>query len=218
MRASRSRVLDECRALFAGLGLAWESVPLILAGGLGHHGKLHHWLAQGAAGVQVGTAFAVTEECDAHPAFKQVLASGATGRHRRVHERGESCRHARRADAVAQALSLRESALQARARVRECLEGFDCLQSMRLARRRGAHRPVLHRPAALRRRSSGDVERGLFFRGKGALPFGEAIRPVAGPDPLPDVGAKSRRGSRRPDWGVAEHANPREFPAHPSPI
>ena len=25
----------------------------------------------------------------------------------------------------------------------------------------------------------GDVERGLFFRGKGALPFGEAIRPVA---------------------------------------
>ncbi|MGZ8231816.1 MAG: nitronate monooxygenase, partial [Burkholderiales bacterium] len=31
-----------------------------------------------------------------------------------------------------------------------------------------------HLAAAL----SGDVERGLFFRGAGALPFGERIRPV----------------------------------------
>ena len=48
---------------------------MILAGGINSHDKVRHWIDRGASGVQLGTAFAVTEECDAHPAFKQVLAT-----------------------------------------------------------------------------------------------------------------------------------------------
>ncbi|MCY1352220.1 hypothetical protein D9M69_385080 [compost metagenome] len=71
-----------------------------------------------------------------------------------------------------------EARLQRRAKVRECLEGFDCLQSCGLRdgiARIGQFCIDLKLAQAVR----GDVERGLFFRGKGALPFGEAIRPVA---------------------------------------
>ena len=61
-RFSFSRVLGECRELFAQLGLAWDSIPLILAGGIDSHAKVRHWLNQGAAAVQLGTAFAVRRE------------------------------------------------------------------------------------------------------------------------------------------------------------
>jgi nitronate monooxygenase len=176
-RFSFARVLDECRTLFASLGLAWESVPLILAGGLGHHGKLHHWLAQGAAGVQVGTAFAVTEECDAHLAFKQVLASAPQEQIGEFTSVAGLPARAVLTPWLKRYLS-RESALQARAKVRECLEGFDCLQSCGL--RDGVARiGQFCIDRKLSQALKGDVERGLFFRGKGTLPFGDAIRPVA---------------------------------------
>ncbi|MNY39501.1 hypothetical protein D3C86_1741850 [compost metagenome] len=66
----------------------------------------------------------------------------------------------------------RESALQARAKVRECLEGFDCLQSCGL--RDGVARiGQFCIDRKLSQALKGDVER------KGTLPFGDAIRPVA---------------------------------------
>ena len=71
----------------------------------------------------------------------------------------------------------RESALQAKAKVRDCLQGFDCLQTCGLRDgigKVGQFCIDLKLAQALR----GDVERGLFFRGAGKLPFGEAIRPV----------------------------------------
>jgi nitronate monooxygenase len=62
--------------------------------------------------------------------------------------------------------------------VRECLEGFDCLQSCGL--RDGVARiGQFCIDRKLSQALKGDVERGLFFRGKGTLPFGDAIRPVA---------------------------------------
>jgi nitronate monooxygenase len=71
-----------------------------------------------------------------------------------------------------------ESRLQRRAKPRDCLEGFDCLHACGLrdgVSRIGQFCIDLKLAQAVR----GDVERGLFFRGKGTLPFGEAIRPVA---------------------------------------
>jgi len=46
-------------------------VPVIAAGGVWDRTDLQHALAQGADGVQMGTRFVVTEECDADESFKQ---------------------------------------------------------------------------------------------------------------------------------------------------
>jgi len=50
-----------------------EKIPLIAAGGINSHAKMRQVLALGYAAVQLGTAFAVTTEGDAHPNFKKVL-------------------------------------------------------------------------------------------------------------------------------------------------
>ncbi|CAM5180234.1 nitronate monooxygenase [Oligella ureolytica] len=60
------------------LGLESEKIPLILAGGMANFKKnltaLNTW---GANAVQIGSAFAVTHEGDAHENFKDTLV-GAT--------------------------------------------------------------------------------------------------------------------------------------------
>jgi len=170
-------VLDECRELFKTLGLTWGSIPLILAGGMNNHTKIRHWLDKGAAAVQVGTAFAVTEESDAHPAFKHVLATARPETLREFTSVAGLPARAVLTPWLAKYLST-ESRLQRRAKTRDCLEGFDCLQACGLRdgiARIGQFCIDLKLAQAVR----GDVERGLFFRGKGTLPFGEAIRPVA---------------------------------------
>ena len=50
----------------------WKvTIPVIAAGGIWDRQDLQYALAQGADGVQMGTRFVVTEECDADDAFKQ---------------------------------------------------------------------------------------------------------------------------------------------------
>ncbi len=66
-------VLADCHKLFQELALGSDAPRLIVAGGVGSHEQVRHWLANGADGVQVGTAFAVTSEGDAHENFKRVL-------------------------------------------------------------------------------------------------------------------------------------------------
>jgi NAD(P)H-dependent flavin oxidoreductase YrpB (nitropropane dioxygenase family) len=46
-------------------------IPIIAAGGIWDRADLQHALEQGADGVQMGTRFVCTEECDADDAFKQ---------------------------------------------------------------------------------------------------------------------------------------------------
>jgi nitronate monooxygenase len=46
-------------------------IPLIAAGGIWDRADLDRMLALGASGVQVGTRFITTEECDADPRYKQ---------------------------------------------------------------------------------------------------------------------------------------------------
>ena len=60
--------------LFRELRIERERIPVIPAGGINTHDKIRKLLGLGAAAVQIGTPFAVTEEGDAHPNFKQVLA------------------------------------------------------------------------------------------------------------------------------------------------
>ncbi|MFC1629060.1 NAD(P)H-dependent flavin oxidoreductase [Gemmatimonadota bacterium] len=48
-----------------------RSIPIIVAGGIYTGGDIARMLAMGASGVQMGTRFVVTEECDVSPEFKQ---------------------------------------------------------------------------------------------------------------------------------------------------
>jgi NAD(P)H-dependent flavin oxidoreductase YrpB (nitropropane dioxygenase family) len=48
-----------------------QPIPLIAAGGIYTGSDIHKMFSLGASGVQMGTRFVTTEECDASPAFKQ---------------------------------------------------------------------------------------------------------------------------------------------------
>jgi enoyl-[acyl-carrier protein] reductase II len=55
-------------------------VPVFIAGGIGTGKMIAHMLLMGASGVQLGTRFVVSEECTAHPKFKEVFIK-AKARH-----------------------------------------------------------------------------------------------------------------------------------------
>lgn len=53
----------------------WESkkecsIPIIVAGGISTREDMNHYMSMGAAGVQIGTKFVTTHECDAHMNYK----------------------------------------------------------------------------------------------------------------------------------------------------
>jgi enoyl-[acyl-carrier protein] reductase II len=50
-----------------------DRVPIFVAGGIATGEFMAHLLLMGAAGVQLGTFFVLTEECQAHPKFKEVF-------------------------------------------------------------------------------------------------------------------------------------------------
>ena len=51
----------------------WGGIPVIAAGGIWDHDDIVRMMKLGAAGVQMGTRFIGTQECDAHENFKQVI-------------------------------------------------------------------------------------------------------------------------------------------------
>ncbi|TET87870.1 MAG: nitronate monooxygenase [Sulfurovum sp.] len=51
----------------------WGSMPVIAAGGIWDHDDIAKMIELGAVGVQMGTRFIGTVECDAHDNFKQVI-------------------------------------------------------------------------------------------------------------------------------------------------
>lgn len=169
-------VLPQVREFLRSAGLERE-VPLIAAGGVRTHGDIVRLQGLGAAGVQLGTPFAVTEECDADIAFKRVLAeardedmveftsvAGLPARavgtpwlraYLKIEDRLQKVTHARK----------------------RCTKAFDCLAQCGL--RDGlpgwGQFCIDHQLGAALR---GDTKKGLFFRGVGALPFGPQIRSV----------------------------------------
>ena len=50
-----------------------DSVPIFVAGGIATGRMMAHLLMMGAAGIQMGTRFVMSEECKAHPNFKAVF-------------------------------------------------------------------------------------------------------------------------------------------------
>lgn len=171
-------VLPAARAFFAELGLAPDAIPLIPAGGIDSHARIRGLVDLGAAAVQLGTAFAVTEEGDAHRAFKDVLA-GAGGEEI-VEFMSVAGLPAR---AVATPWLRRHLAAQPRKaelarRKARCVMAFDCLIQCGLRdgiARFGQFCIDRQLAAAVH----GDVKTGLFFRGAGRLPLGDRIRPVS---------------------------------------
>ncbi|MCU0764922.1 MAG: nitronate monooxygenase family protein [Burkholderiaceae bacterium] len=172
------RVIPEARSLLRAMG-AEDRVPLIPAGGIGTPQRVRELISLGASAVQVGTAFAVTEEGDAHPEFKRVLAGA--GPQDIVEFTSVAGLPARAVLTPWLRNYLRLAPrLQAKAAARgakPCTMAFDCLAQCGL--RDGIARIgqfcIDHQLAAALR---GDVASGLFFRGAGRLPFGTEIRPV----------------------------------------
>jgi len=50
-----------------------ETVPIFVAGGIATGRMMAHLLMMGAAGIQMGTRFVMSQECRAHPRFKEVF-------------------------------------------------------------------------------------------------------------------------------------------------
>ena len=171
------RVLDETFTLFKELGIERERIPLIPAGGIASPEQVSKLFALGASAVQVGTPFAVTEESDAHPNFKRVLADAKPEDITTFMSVAGFPARAVRTPWLEKYLA-KLPVLQRRAKPRAvCTLAFDCLEQCGLRDGKGQFGQFCidhHLSAAL----AGDVERGLFFRGAGALPFGKQIRPV----------------------------------------
>ncbi len=154
-----------------------KEIPLIPAGGIRSFEDIQRLQSMGAAAVQLGTPFAVTLESDAHAEFKRVLAESRDD---------EMVEFTSVAGLPARAVGtpwLRsylkiENKLQAVAHAKaRCTKAFDCLAQCGLRdglQGWGQFCIDNQLAAALR----GDVKKGLFFRGAGALPFGGQIRSV----------------------------------------
>ncbi|SNS48179.1 nitronate monooxygenase [Noviherbaspirillum humi] len=175
-RFAFSVVLDETLALFKELGIESERIPLIAAGGVNSHEQVRELLSLGASAVQLGTAFAVTEEGDAHINFKKVLAEAkeediVTF----MSVAGLPARGVR--TPWLESYLEKEAKLQKKAGPKACQVGFDCLHECGL--RDGIARAgQFCIDARLAFALKGDVKRGLFFRGSEKLPFGSEIRSV----------------------------------------
>ena len=169
-------VIPQVLAFFKSAGIERE-IPLIAAGGISSHADILRLQALGAAAVQLGTAFAVTLECDADPAFKRVLAeAGQEDMVEFISVAGLPAR-AVRTPWLNKYLRI-EHKLQANAHEKKkCNMSFDCLSHCGL--RDG--NPAMGQfciDQQLGHAMAGETDKGLFFRGAGALPFGREIRSV----------------------------------------
>jgi nitronate monooxygenase len=172
------RVLEELDTTFKSLGLSRQDVPLIVAGGINSHEAVRTLLDAGANGVQLGTPFAVTEEGDAHPNFKRVLAEATpddivefvsvTGLPARAVKTPWLTRYLKHEAKIRDKVGALKHA---------CPTALECLSmcGWRDGIEKFGHFCIDTRLAAALR---GDVANGLFFRGREALPFGSAIRSV----------------------------------------
>ncbi len=170
------RVIPEVLAFMRSAGIE-KHIPLIAAGGIRTHEDIRRVQNLGADGVQLGTPFAVTLEGDAHPEFKRVLAEA---RDEDMVEFTSVAGLPARAVATPwlKAYLKIESRLQAVSHAKKrCTKAFDCLAQcgLRDGLQGWGQFCIDNQLAAAMR---GDVKKGLFFRGTGALPFGSQIRSV----------------------------------------
>lgn len=146
-----------------------RDVPIFVAGGITTGAYMAHLLLMGAAGVQLGTYFVMTEECRTHPKFK------------------EAFKRARARDAVSTPqISSDLKVVAVRALRNKGLEAFNELQVELIARRK--RKEITHAEAqyrveefwagALRRAvQEGDIEYGSLMAGQSVGLVNE-IRPL----------------------------------------
>ena len=131
----------------------------------------------GASAVQMGTAFAVTQECDANEAFKHTLADARPEDVVEFVSVAGLPARAIKTPWLEKYLRI-EPALKAAAHVKKvCNMRFDCLSHCGL-RDGKSEMGQFCIDQQLGHAWEGDVKKGLFFRGKGKLPFGNDIRSV----------------------------------------
>lgn len=169
-----TNVLTGARQLFRDMGLEKENIPLIAGGGVHTHEQVVELLGIGANAVQLGSAFAVTEEGDAHPNFKKVLVEARPEDIVTFMSVAGLPARAVRTPWLANYLE-KEEKLQRIAKQRPCTVGFDCLASCGLRDGISKHGQFCI-DTQLAFALAGDIKRGLFFRGSEKLPFGNAIR------------------------------------------
>jgi nitronate monooxygenase len=172
------RVLVEIQRVFQELGIALGRIPLIPAGGINSFEKLKELFDMGAAGAQIGTPFAVTEECDAHPNFKKVLAEARP-------EEIVTFMSAAGLPARAVLTPWLKNYLAKETRLREkaspecaqCPSRLECLAhcGFKDGNPAAGQFCIETQLAAAQR---GNVQQGLFFRGSESLPFGAEVRKV----------------------------------------
>ena len=169
-------VIPQVLEFFKTAGIERE-IPLIAAGGIGCRDDILRLQALGASAVQLGTAFAVTQECDADPAFKRVLAEAKPEDLVEFVSVAGLPARAVRTPWLDKYIRL-EPRLKAVAHVKaKCTMLFDCLAHCGL-RDGDASMGQFCIDKQLGHALDGDTGRGLFFRGAGRLPFGNQIRPV----------------------------------------
>ena len=170
------RVLAEIFKVFKELDIG--NIPLLPAGGINSFRKIKELFDMGASGVQIGTPFAVTEEGDAHPTFKQVLATAKPE---------EIVTFMSTAGLPARAVLTpwlkkyleREERVRSRATPEKamCAVWFECLTHCGLKDGDpGSGQFCID--TQLEAAVHGNLEKGLFFRGSESLPFGDQIRSV----------------------------------------
>ncbi len=175
-RFNFDQVIPQTLEFFKAAGLE-GMIPLIAAGGIRTHEDIQRLQALGAAGVQLGTPFAVTAECDAHPNFKKVLAEAKTEDLVSFTSVAGLPARAVVTPWLKNYLKFEEKLKSVARQKSRCTLLFDCLAQCGLRdgkRDWGQFCIDTQLAAALR----GDIKKGLFFSGSGTLPFGNQIRTV----------------------------------------
>ncbi|MBF0219344.1 MAG: nitronate monooxygenase [Gammaproteobacteria bacterium] len=170
------RILVEIVNVFESLKI--DPIPLIPAGGINSLERIKEVFAMGASAVQIGTPFAVTREGDAHINFKNILLKAkpedivtfmsTAGLPARAVLTPWLKKYLQREEKA------RERATPERAK---CAIWAECLTHCGLkdGTPEAGQFCIL---TQLEQAVIGNVERGLFFRGSEALPFGEEMRSV----------------------------------------
>ena len=169
-------VIPETLAVLREFGVE-DSVPIIAAGGIRSYEDIRRMQSLGAAAAQLGTAFAVTAEGDASPAFKEILAGAREEDMVEFVSVAGLPARAVKTPWLAHYLEKVEK-LQARAKEKaQCIKSFDCLAHCGLRDGNGkvGQFCIDHQ---LTLAYKGEGAKGLFFRGVGDLPFGNQIRSV----------------------------------------
>jgi nitronate monooxygenase len=189
------RVFTGLRRVFEELGIEFGRIPLLPAGGINSFEKIKEMFALGANGVQIGTPFAVTLECDAHPNFKKVLAEAgpadivtfmsAAGLPARAVLTPWLQRYLAKESRLRDVQVVQESvadrvavdADDPAAGENGCPSKVQCLSycGFKDGNPEAGQFCIETQLAAAQR---GSIDKGLFFRGSESLPFGTEIRSV----------------------------------------